>query len=69
LADDSQGTLRGGGAESIILIIVLVKGLVNTISASSILDVVAADVAILVVLVLVIVIALSKEPVVAITLA
>ncbi len=60
--------MHGGAAESIILVAVLVKGLVNTVNASGVLDVVDGDIAVLVVLVVVIVVALSKGPVVAIML-
>ncbi len=61
--------MLGGGAESIILVAALVKGLVNTFNANGVLVVVIGNVAILVVLVIVVVIALSKRLIVAIRLS
>ncbi len=70
MAADSQGAhARRGGAESIILIITLVKGLIDTVIAIGVPVVIIGNAAFLVVLiVIVIVVALSKGLVVAIML-
>jgi hypothetical protein len=49
-----------GSAESITLVITIVKGLVNTVNANSVFVIVVGDVAILVVLIVIIAVALSK---------
>jgi hypothetical protein len=58
----------GGSAESITLVITLIKGLIDTINANDVFIVIVRYVAILVVLVVVVVVALSKGLVVAIML-
>jgi hypothetical protein len=58
--------LHLGGTESIILVVALGKGLVNTFIANGVLGVISSDVAILGVLVVFVIVALSKGLVIAV---
>ncbi len=58
---DSRGTLAHGQFESIILVVTLDKGLVNTLIANGVVVVIVGDVVVLGALVVVIVVTLSKR--------